>query len=348
MSVIKSPREPAAIPERFRPSKATLLIDKFMNYFIKAGGVIVIITVLGMFLFIFVQVIPLFRGAKVAETKTVQLPKANFFAMGVDEWGALPFLLQSDGKLDFVDLRGDRGLIETAPLAGIMNATASTNSDATTRPIITASDYDANRGSLICGLSDGRFSIVQISYSSSVSVVDQKVEAAAFENIGKPGAPIIAIGLGDADDNKLIAALQLAGDHTELHAVTMIRKHSFIGGGELKVDGTYDLTSKLTGKPAGILVSSSADAILVPTTQGDVQYLFRVGDEFEVRQVFRPFKDLKDTTLSSLHFLFGDVSVVATSVTGENRVFSLYVPPGGSTRLFGQIKEFPKLPDAAT
>jgi len=86
----------------------------------------------------------------------------------------------------------------------------------------------------------------------------------------------------------------------------------------------------------------------VPTTEGDVQYIFRTGNEFELREVFRPFKDLKDPTISSIHFLFGDMSIVVTSVTGENRVFSLYVPPGGSTRLFAQTKEFENLPGAAT
>jgi phosphate transport system permease protein len=321
--------KPALDAGRFLPSRTTLFLDRFMGHFIKIGGLVVIVAVLGIFLFILIQVIPLFQRAEVRELKTVQLPKATSLAMGVDEWGTLPFLLRPDGKL------------ETA-------ASFPANAEETSRTTLTATDFDPHRGSLICATSDGRFSIVQVTYSSLDNSVEQKVEAAPFESIGKPGARIFAIGLGDTGDSKLIAAIQESGDQAELHAVTLSRKRSLIGGGKLKVDGTYNLTPKLSGKPVGILVNSSADGMLVPTTEGDVQYIFRTGNEFELRQVFRPFKDLKDPTISSIHFLFGDMSIVVTSVTGENRVFSLYVPPGGSTRLFAQTKEFENLPGAAT
>jgi phosphate transport system permease protein len=49
-----------------------------------------------------------------------------------------------------------------------------------------------------------------------------------------------------------------------------------------------------------------------------------------------------------MHYLLGGVSLVLTSATGENRIYSLYVPEGETTRLFGQTKSFPALPDAAT
>jgi len=317
-------------------------MDRFMSQFIKIGGLAIIVAVFGIFAFILVQVIPLFQGAQVKEAKTVELPKAKPHVLDVDEWGPLPFLLKPYGGILFVDLRGHRGVIETNPFP------ANVETSSVAYPTITSAAYDPHRGNLICGTSDGKFSLIRITYSASDRTVEQTVEAAPLETIGKPGAAIFAIGLGDTGDNKLIAAIQQTGDQAELHAVTMSRKRSLLGGGVLKVDGTYDLTTKLSGKPTGILINSTADGILVPTTSGDVQYFFRAGNEFELRQTFRPFKDLKDATISSLQFLFGDVSVVATSVTGENRVFSLYVPPGGSTRLFGQTKEFERLPGPAT
>jgi ABC-type uncharacterized transport system permease subunit len=49
-----------------------------------------------------------------------------------------------------------------------------------------------------------------------------------------------------------------------------------------------------------------------------------------------------------MEFLLGDVTLVLSSETGENRLFSLYVRPGENERLFGQTKEFDALPDAAT
>jgi phosphate transport system permease protein len=47
-----------------------------------------------------------------------------------------------------------------------------------------------------------------------------------------------------------------------------------------------------------------------------------------------------------MDFLFGGVSLVFGSPNGANRIFSLYVPTGGTERLFGQTKELPALPGA--
>ena len=45
-------------------------------------------------------------------------------------------------------------------------------------------------------------------------------------------------------------------------------------------------------------------------------------------------------------FLFGSVSLVFGNVSGVNRIFSLYVPEGGTERFFGHTKTFPALPGA--
>ena len=60
-----STRVPPPVPERFRVSRGTLLMDRFMNHFIKFGGVSVVVAVFGIFLFILLQVIPLFQRAEV-------------------------------------------------------------------------------------------------------------------------------------------------------------------------------------------------------------------------------------------------------------------------------------------
>ena len=84
------------------------------------------------------------------------------------------------------------------------------------------------------------------------------------------------------------------------------------------------------------------------TAQGDVDYFFQNGDQFELRQSFQPFKELKDPTVGSIDFLFGDVSLVLTSVSGQNRVYGLFRQPGTNVRTFGLTKEFAPLPGAAT
>ena len=72
-------------------------------------------------------------------------------------------------------------------------------------------------------------------------------------------------------------------------------------------------------------------------------YLNLEGDQFALRQTFRPFEDQADPQLATLEFLIGDTTLALTDTSGLNRNFSLFIPEGGSQRLFGQTKEFPTL-----
>src|SRR5687767_4630614 len=97
-----------AAPQRFQTAKSTLLIDRFMTHFITIGGLAVIIAVLGIFVFILLQILPLFQGARVQELLTVELPDKTYGVLGADEWSELPFVMTSDGTLIFVDMTGKR------------------------------------------------------------------------------------------------------------------------------------------------------------------------------------------------------------------------------------------------
>ena len=184
-------------------------------------------------------------------------------------------------------------------------------------------------------------------YSSGHPKVIRNLQVGPLTSMGKPGAAIHAITFGGSGDSKLIAGVQQVGDQTEIHAVRLSRKRSLLGGGELKIDKTFDLTPLLKGKPVQVLVNSAADSIVVLTADGEIDYFFQNGDQFELRQTFQPFKELKDPTVGSI-FLFGDVSLVLTSVSGQNRVYSLFRQPGSNVRTFGFTKEFAVLPGAAT
>jgi phosphate transport system permease protein len=255
--------------------------------------------------------------------------------------------VQPQGKLLFIDIEEggktaevDLGLIPP-PVEGAAPA-----------PSISALNYSPRRQELIFALSNGTVSIVPLNYSIDFSSGKGKVVQAVKANepipLGNPGVAIVDVDFGDSGDAKLVAGIQQVGDQAELHAVRMTRKRSLLGAGKLVADKAYNLTPLLVGKPVGLLVSSQADSVIVLTAEGDIQYFFRAGDEFELRQSFRPFGDLEDPTVASIDFLFGDVSLVLSSVSGKNRVFSLLRPAGSDTRTFVQTKEFPQLPNGAS
>ena len=52
-------------PRRYNISRRTIIIDRLMNHFIKFGGLGIIAAVSGIFVFIVLQILPLFRSAQV-------------------------------------------------------------------------------------------------------------------------------------------------------------------------------------------------------------------------------------------------------------------------------------------
>src|SRR5215510_9578000 len=86
-----------------------------MTYFITIGGIAVVVAVLGIFVFILSQILPLFRGAQVQHFTSIQLPQQSYAVFGVDEWTELPFLVSTDGTLSFVDLHSKRSMQTVDP-----------------------------------------------------------------------------------------------------------------------------------------------------------------------------------------------------------------------------------------
>ncbi|MEZ5276292.1 MAG: ABC transporter permease subunit [Opitutaceae bacterium] len=326
-------RRQGEIPARFRVSRGTLRLDRFMTLFIRLGGIAVVMGVFGIFVFILVQIIPLFDGAKVTEVGRVDVPEMDVVAIGLDEWSELPLLVGRDGRLLFLDLVGNRGIFPPAdPIPDLAGG-------------FTAVRYDQRSQTFLFGLSDGRILLVGLNYrpvfsAEGIRTIEPDLTVIYRGLPGREGYPIADLAFGQAEGARLMAVLQEVDGRTELHAVALKQKRSLMGVGKLVVDARFDLTEKLTGLPVGFEVPVQSDAILVATRDGTVDYFFREADTFELRQVFRPFDDLEDPSIVEMHFLLGDVSLVLTNGLGFNRVFSLFQPEGSTVRQFGLTKDF--------
>ncbi|HEY7496594.1 MAG TPA: ABC transporter permease subunit [Candidatus Tectomicrobia bacterium] len=325
--------------QRFQTSKATLLIDRCMTHGITVGGVTVIIAVLGIFVFILSQILPLFRGAHVRPLHSVPLPAQAYKILGADEWAELPLLVAADGTLWFVDLTGRRVVQRVDP--GFDPAKT-----------FSAFQYNQQRQDITYATTDGQFAIVKLDYKVAFDgysrIVEAHPRAEPFLSIGRPGYAITRIAYGDANVHKLVAALQDVDGRLEVHAVSLVQKRTLLGVGKTTVGKTYDLTPHISGQPHDILVNAQADSIMVATQGGEVYYFGREGEALTLRQVFTPFKDLKTPAIASMGYLLGDVSLVFTSPSGANRLFSLYVPESSSGRLYGQTKTFSPLSGPAS
>lgn len=310
-----------------------------MNEFIKIGGLSVIVAVFGIFLFILVQILPLFQGAKIEELKTIQLDtKADYLQLGIDEWSELPFALTADGAISFIDVVGDRPVATQAlPFAEAHG--------------VAAVSYNQLNQRLAIGTRDGKFALVDVAYKPTFALDGRRTVNGSFTagkvlDIGRPGIAVDGIGYADAGSRKLAVASQVVDGRRELHAVTLAQKRTLMGAGQISVDRTYDLTELIGAPIARFLVASQADSVLVATETGDLVYLFLDRGEFVVRQRFRAFANRPEAKVALLRYIFGDVTFVAVADNGEARGYSLYLDPEKGERLFGHTKTYPSLPAA--
>ena len=187
---------------RFQTAKLTLVIDRLMTVFIKFGGALVITSVLGIFVFILLQIWPLFSPAKVETLKSIQLPDTKYSLLGIDEWGAKPFLVEPDGSMLVVDY--ETGETKKQPLdLGIQAA-------------VTAASINKREQKIILGTADGQFVLVSPNHTSRESegrqIIDINPQASEPVSIGKPGVPVMDIAYGDSGTSKLVVALQADGE----------------------------------------------------------------------------------------------------------------------------------------
>lgn len=324
--------KPAVIPARFITPRMTLLVDRFMTNFIKVGGIGIIIAVFAICIFILLQVLPLFRGADVeplpghndVDVGALLTPGTSVVALGTDEWGDNPFVLASDGKLIFSG--------GSAPTdAG--NFTAGQH--------VTVASYDVKHQRVAIGTAQG--SVIPLTVSSTAKMVEgarivtSVTKAGVPLKVGTSESSVQAVSWAELSDDRLVAAI------VDENGTRHLRVQ--YGAANAPI---VDLTNLLAGAPEHVLVDEHLDSIVVASITGDIAYLYRSGDHFIARQIFRPFSDAKDPHISSMFFLLGDVSLVMTNPEGINRQFSLFIHPGDDARRFGLTKEFEALPAGAS
>ncbi len=318
---------------RFQTAKSTLLIDRLMTVFIKFGGALVITSVLGIFVFIVLQIWPLFAPARVEPLKSLPLPGSNYALLGIDEWGAKPYLVEPDGSLLVVDY--ESGSTETV------------RTDLGITGRVTAAFLNKREQKIILGTSDGQWVLLAPNASSreveGKPLVSLSPKAEEPLSIGLPGLPVVDIAYGDSGTSKVVAALQTDGDSNRVTAAIFKRKRSLMGRGKEEAVGSHDLTPLIPGRAEKLLVPATGDSVIVLTESGKVCYLVLKADTFELRQTFTPFEDLEDPHINAANFIFGDVSIAFASDSGANRVFSLFYPEKARERLFGLVHEFPDL-----
>ena len=163
------------------------------------------------------------------------------------------------------------------------------------------------------------------------------------ENGSVPGK-ISGIAYADAGERKIFTATVETEQGTRLLLMTLEESRSLLHEGELAPSGFHDLTDQMEGRPTAMLPGASGDSLVIATDADKLLYFSYDEDgETWVRRQMIPTPLGKGEKMTSVNWLFGDMSLVIGGDRGSLKIFSLYPhsrPDGTSLRLFGQTRQF--------
>jgi phosphate transport system permease protein len=323
---------------RFTVSPWTLRVDTWMGRLISLGGISVVLAVLGMLVFLVLQVVPLFTGARVQDQPALNLP-ADALAFGEDEYGAMPFVCLADGSIQFLQAQNGAVVQTWKPeLQGHR---------------VTSVRAYSRQGLVLLGLDDGAVQVVKVTYRVAFSSQGERelsplVKLEKTLTAGKLTTPVLEAWLVQASNGSLLLLKQQEGNRTVLTG-TRLQERKGLGGRVTVIPGESWTVADGVSDIASILVPSTADTILVQRRSQEVLvYNYAENsDNFTLTQTFKPFAALKDVEIVSSSLIFGNVSAVFSNRQGAQEVWSLYPqkqPDGRSLRRWGLIHEGDVLP----
>ncbi len=249
---------------RERTSRSRLMADRLGRWGVAAGGAGIIAAILGILLFILVEVWPLFGGARVTPVAPLVDPRIDPVALVVDEYRAFAISLDRHGRVAVIDL--ERGIVQDGrqPIAG-------SGDDGPAEPAITALAPSSGRPVLAAGRADGSVVVRTVGFDVTF---DAEGKRQVHPRLSEP--TVLRAGEETGAVTRLAATASSSGDELAIIAMfedgslhvfhTTREENDFTGEVETSVE------DRALAAPAGtvdaLAVSARADRMLVATGDG--------------------------------------------------------------------------------
>ncbi|MBI2470469.1 MAG: ABC transporter permease subunit [Planctomycetes bacterium] len=286
--------------------KSRKFTDRAAHWAITFGGAATVFVVLALFLFIFLEVYPLLRGAEVSKENTYSL-QGKAVAIGVDEHQEVAYAVYQDGKAEFVSLSEGK-VFKNYTIAGLSGSA------------ITSVDRDNNL--LALGTNDGKVLTVSIKFSESFENEKRTILPEISEEepviVGDEGKEIAFIAARRDDSATVTVACTKDG---RLILKSTETKSTLFGAEERK-ETSKDITSLTDQENKAEITSLALDHFMenlyAGTSAGEIFHI-------NVRDRENPFLAEKvkvsDKAATALGFLLGDVSLVVGDYDGGVNVW---------------------------
>lgn len=345
-----SPSTTRALVTTSRTATRRLLVDRAAKWFVAAGGMAIIASILGILVFIVLEVLPLTRPARVEIARTLEIP-GEARGLVVDEYRELAAALGASGTLRILDLADGR-VVEEHDLLGRLAAPASpavagdgtgdAATDAPVAPGLLGVAVPPGGRALVAAISDGRLVAQPVAWSVTYSDSGERVVA--------PDLPEPVVLELDAERRPLgVFAAQVAGAASAAAAaqladgrISFVRlertENAFSGEVELSEERYILATApELTS----LLLDSDARNLFAGTADGELLWWNLADGEASVPQT----ASAGGAAITALTFLIGDRTLV---VGQESGAISIWFPVRQEDESFRltRIRDFPARPAA--
>ncbi len=313
--------------------------DLATRVLVSAAGYGVVISLALIFIFLFVEVLPLLRNASLEPAHSYELPgsetETRFLAMERYREAAVRFA--ADGTVTFFDPTDGRQLKQRVV-------------DFDGAEIVSFASAEPGTGVVAYGLDDGRLALVQheydLSYPDDVRLVSPKLSfplGDALLTIDEQGQALDMIAVQRGDRGIGIVAWTADG---RLLLTRFESRRSFLTGETEFIPRAYELPAP-AASPTRILVDSGMRNLLIGDARGFLHYYDISTPEQTVLSDSQRVIEGAQASVASMEFLLGTVSVIVGGSDGSLAQYFLVRDEDNIGRLT-RIREFRQHPAAIT
>lgn len=300
------------------------LMDQLGKWVITAGGLSVIVAVLGIFIFVFAESYPLFTSPKVSQTQHIDLER-RVLTTGIDPYQKVIFVVSESGVAFYDPANGQ--LLKEAPI------------EARNDLRIVSAYGGVHQTHLGMGLEDGTVIRAQVKFDVAfdaggtqsvtpslvvdgvIKLFDGPVEKLAYRNDGDGRGTVLGIG----------ASGQLVLAETA-------QRRSLLGRGKTEVF-MHNLTDQISGRATAVAVTQSGRYVLAGTDRGEV-IRWEISRPQSVPQLQQRVQ-ASDQAITALDYVLGDVSVMVGDAGGHVSTWMpVRVHEGSNELTFERVHSF--------
>ena len=292
-----------------------LLLDRGARLIISLGGIAIVAVIMAILLVLFVEVAPLFRGAKAVHVGSVATPAVTPMArIGVDEYRQVGYIVGSGGVNIFSLRDGTTLAFAPAPFQ---------------KEDVTTAISEISQGKFAFATQTGKVFFCEVTFEASVVGADRKTEPnTTFSDpiaLGD-GQTVRLLAYRETKDGKLVAGLI---GTSGLSVVRATEQKAVIGPSTFSAE-TWRLALPVEGEITAIAADDRGEDLFVGTSDGKLARVDLRNGEPRCAELIAASSD---NPITALGLLIGDRTLVVGDSRGGLSSWQVLADAGGDPRL---------------